>query len=72
MFPEFFVQLKWSLSKDVFERHMSIVSGLFFFHFWTVAFPNFWTNRLYNSKDTQEYKFGSIKVISDEKEQTSG
>ena len=71
MFPEFFVQLKWSLSKDVFERSMSIVSGLFF-HFWTAVFLNFWTNRLYNSKDTQEYKFGSIKVISDEKEQTSG
>ena len=52
MVPEFSVQLKWSLSKDVFERRMSIVSGLFFFHFWTVVFPNFWTNRLYNSKDT--------------------
>ena len=33
MVPEFSVQLKWSLSKDVFERRMSIVSGLFFFIF---------------------------------------
>ena len=33
MFPEFFVQLKWSLSKDVFERRTSTVSSLFFFVF---------------------------------------
>ena len=42
MFPEFFVQLKWSLSKDVFERRMSIVSGLFFFFsFLDGGFPQF-------------------------------
>ena len=40
MFPEFFVQLKWSLSKDVFERRMSIVSGLFF-SFLDGGFPQF-------------------------------
>ena len=33
MFPEFLVQLKWSLSKDVFERRTSTVSSLFFCFF---------------------------------------
>ena len=33
MFPEFLVQLKWSLSKDVFERRTSTVSSLFFVFF---------------------------------------
>ena len=40
-----------SLSKDVFERRTSTGSGLFFI-FGRRFCPNFWTNRLYNSKDT--------------------
>ena len=39
-----------SLSKDVFEGRTSTGSGLFLiFGRWFC--PNFWTNRLFNSKD---------------------
>ena len=59
------------LSKDVFKRPMSTESGLFFiFGRWFC--PNFWTNRLYNNKDNQKYKFGSVKVLQNEKDLTSG
>ena len=59
-----------SLSKDAFEQRTSTGSGLF--SFWTVVLPNFWTNRLYDSKDTLKYKFGIVKVLENENELTSG
>ena len=50
-----------SLRRDVFERRTSTGSGLFLTlrpWFWT----NSWANRLYKSKDTRQYKFGSAKA----------
>ena len=50
-----------SLSKDVFERRRLAGSGLLILD---AGFAQFFvTNRLYNSKDTQKYKFGSAKVL---------
>ena len=50
-----------SLSKDVFERRTLTGSGLLSLD---AGFTQlFLTNRLYNSKDTQKYKFGSVKVL---------
>ena len=50
-----------SLSKDVFEWRTLAGSGLLILD---AGFAQFvLTNRLYNSKDTQEYKFGSVKVL---------
>ena len=50
-----------SLSKDVFERRTLAGSGLLILD---AGFAQFvLTNRLYNSKDTQEYKSGSVKVL---------
>lgn len=33
------------------------------FHSWEVGFLNFWANLLYKSKDTQQYKYGSVKMF---------
>ena len=33
---------------------------------------DFWTSRLYNSKNTWKYKFGSVKGLENEKDLTSG
>ena len=50
-----------SLSKDVFERRTLAGSGLLILY---AGFAQFiLTNRLYNSKDTKKYKFGSVKVL---------
>ena len=47
------------LSKDVFERRTLAGSGILY-----AGFAQFvLTNRLYNSKDTKKYKFGSVKVL---------
>ena len=59
-----------SLSKDAFERRTSTGSSLF--NFWKVFCSDFWTNRLYNCKNTWKYKFGSVKVLENEKDLTSG
>ena len=49
------------LSKDVFERRTLPGSGLLILY---AGFAQFvLTNRLYNSKDTKKYKFGSVKVL---------
>ena len=50
-----------SLSKDLFERRTSNRKWTFckirqWFHL------NFWASRLYDSKDTKHYEFGSVKV----------
>ena len=60
-----------SLCKDVFEQRTSTGSGPFFI-FGRCFCPQFWTNRLYKSKNTWKYKFGSVKVLENEKDLTSG
>ena len=60
------------LSKDVFERRTSTGSGLFFFNFGRCFSSDFWTSRLSNSKNTWKYKFGTVKVLENEKDLTSG
>ena len=59
-----------SLTGHVFEQRTSTESGLFailsgdFEH-------SFWANRLYKSKDTSQFKFGSVKAFNKRKWRTS-
>ena len=50
-----------NLRRGVFERRTSTGSGLFF-NSSAVILNHSWANRLYKSKDTQQYKFGSAKA----------
>ena len=50
-----------SLSKDVFERRTLAGSDLLILDTGFAQF--FLPNRLYNSKDTQKYKFDSVEVL---------
>ena len=43
-----------------------------FLHSWAVFLPKFWTNRLYNKKETKKYKFGIVNLFWNEKDLTSG
>ena len=40
-----------------------LTKSVFFFNFGQWFCPNFWTNSLYDSKDTQKYKFRSVKLL---------
>ena len=50
-----------NLRRGVFERRTSTGSGLFF-NSSAVILNHSWANRLYKSKDTRQYKFGSAKA----------